>query len=526
MKPSPVTSSLRAPSPRRRYRRLTWTLVTLGTLFTLLYTWFNWTAARQWQTAQQTLRDNGETIIFSDLFPDPLPASENFCAIPLLHGIALDQVPGAEATTLDAPNALESLDLSRLEHASGGEATRPQLAAASLGTPTDLAAWARWLDGETADSADPAARVLAALAPLQPSFDELAAGLGRPHARWTPEWAERDLPALLVSLGLPHYSGSRRAAETLALRAIAAARSGDAATAHQSAGVVAKLTEACLNDPFLMGLLVGTAQASTLNRATWEICHTRTGTAADFAQLESALRQLDLRAAALRAWRGELAAQANTIQYLRAAPSQRADLLAMVGPEAGPSATTWQAILNRSIPRGFFDANAAAITKATWTYAILPLRDQGWLDVIRRAEEWELDSRPGQGFTRDRLYSLSTLMAPATHLAARQVAFGQVILDQALIACALERYFITTSSYPDSLAKLTLADGAPLPVDQISGRPMAYRTTEDGRYLLWSVGLDGKDDGGTRHPDSGSPAQTNLSAPTYTGDWIWDYPKP
>jgi hypothetical protein len=42
-----------------------------------------------------------------------------------------------------------------------------------------------------------------------------------------------------------------------------------------------------------------------------------------------------------------------------------------------------------------------------------------------------------------------------------------------------------------------------------------------GRFVLWSVGLDGKDDAGKVTVDEKSSAK--LNKPEYLGDWTWQY---
>ena len=43
-----------------------------------------------------------------------------------------------------------------------------------------------------------------------------------------------------------------------------------------------------------------------------------------------------------------------------------------------------------------------------------------------------------------------------------------------------------------------------------------YRRTDDGRFLLYSVGMDGKDNGGA--------AGGNFGAPEHL-DWAWRWPQ-
>ena len=92
-------------------------------------------------------------------------------------------------------------------------------------------------------------------------------------------------------------------------------------------------------------------------------------------------------------------------------------------------------------------------------------------------------------------------------------AYGQVHLDEARIACRLERYRLAQGHYPDSLNQLVLAFGNKLPQDIMTGAPYRYRIQPDGTYLLYSVAWDQEDEDG-QGPQKG---QTPKDAP----DWVW-----
>ena len=60
-----------------------------------------------------------------------------------------------------------------------------------------------------------------------------------------------------------------------------------------------------------------------------------------------------------------------------------------------------------------------------------------------------------------------------------------------------------------------------LPHDIINGQPLKYRRTADGRFILYSVGWNEKDDGGVVAPAKGHPDRQDI----LQGDWIWEYPQ-
>jgi len=87
------------------------------------------------------------------------------------------------------------------------------------------------------------------------------------------------------------------------------------------------------------------------------------------------------------------------------------------------------------------------------------------------------------------------------------VAFAQTSLNQAVIACALERFRQLHGAYPRTSEELVPALLPRIPHDAVSGRPVIYQTLEDGGFILRGVGPNGTDD--RKSPSS--------------DDWLWTY---
>ncbi len=62
-----------------------------------------------------------------------------------------------------------------------------------------------------------------------------------------------------------------------------------------------------------------------------------------------------------------------------------------------------------------------------------------------------------------------------------------------------------------------------VPLDPIDGVPMRYALADeaDGGFRLWSIGLDGINDGGTLNLDPKRPEKTRFADDDYLGDWPW-----
>jgi hypothetical protein len=93
-------------------------------------------------------------------------------------------------------------------------------------------------------------------------------------------------------------------------------------------------------------------------------------------------------------------------------------------------------------------------------------------------------------------------------------------------AIALERCRLARGGYPESLDALAPQFIARVPHDVIGGQPLKYRRTQDGQFVLYSIGWNETDDGGVvsnqksrdRWDESGSKVDISQ------GDWVWRYP--
>lgn len=84
-------------------------------------------------------------------------------------------------------------------------------------------------------------------------------------------------------------------------------------------------------------------------------------------------------------------------------------------------------------------------------------------------------------------------------------------------AIALKRFHLRHGRHPETLAELVPELLSAVPIDPWSGRPLGYRRNAAGGFTLYSVGEDGRDDGGDA--TSATPAkQPDLWS---GGDAVW-----
>ena len=178
--------------------------------------------------------------------------------------------------------------------------------------------------------------------------------------------------------------------------------------------------------------------------------------------------------------------------------------------------------LRHSLPRGWFHQNKLFASRL-YQENIFPLidpREQRAYPNRARTNSEILEVvpvRPNNFFVR----LIGLLVVPA------KFARAQTDLNLAKVACALERYRRANGQYPESLQTLAPRFIDTLPLDLINGQPLNYRRTDDGQFVLYSVGWDRKDDGGRFAVSKPSPTgsyRVKIGDEPEEGDWVWRYP--
>ncbi|MEM6799455.1 MAG: hypothetical protein AAF589_08065 [Planctomycetota bacterium] len=89
-----------------------------------------------------------------------------------------------------------------------------------------------------------------------------------------------------------------------------------------------------------------------------------------------------------------------------------------------------------------------------------------------------------------------SLMTPALEVAVQAEDRQKTLRQLTITAAALGVYRAEQGAYPESLAELVPGVLDEVPIDLFSEQPFVYQRKPDGGYLLYSVGPNGRDDGG------------------------------
>lgn len=152
-------------------------------------------------------------------------------------------------------------------------------------------------------------------------------------------------------------------------------------------------------------------------------------------------------------------------------------------------------------------------------YALVSVRNE-LLSKIEKLSIPAADGWPGlEPMKLDMHFFLSSSIVTLSGLFKR-AAMAETAKQVTTTAIALKRYHLKHGAYPDSLNALIPDFLSEVPRDPMDGKPLRYHVDTDGTFRLYSIGDDGKDDGGNPAPPDGS-----TSIQWQRGrDWVWPQP--
>ena len=106
---------------------------------------------------------------------------------------------------------------------------------------------------------------------------------------------------------------------------------------------------------------------------------------------------------------------------------------------------------------------------------------------------------------------ITEAFAPAPHLALSAHGKQLGLVRATRSALAVERYRLAKSSLPEVLDELVPEYIEAIPEDPFDGKPLRYKKLDKG-YVVYSIGPDGKDDGGAEEQDDeGRPLDVTFT---------------
>jgi hypothetical protein len=483
------------------------------TLIILLYVEEDWRGARAWAATKAKWEARGVSFDFNTYLPPPVPDDQNLAALPLFK---LDPDPDPDP---ERHGYLAPLNLHRATFEKWNVQTD-----ANPVPPTS------WLSGKTTDikkfrlafateysamfPGQPVSQDLSAqMAIMFPFLAELrAASMARPYCRFVANY-RFDVPG-------QNNVGGRAGAQILTSKyltydAISALDSSRGDQALDDIKLNTRLARGSMDQPVLVSGLVAIGMVAINLGAVYDGLATDAWSDAQLDELQRELGQLDFLDDYHQLMRGETVGvlipaidrvkaqwavwlpDKNTgVDYKDNSPSLMAngwmDLWKVRSVDLNLTASEWaDPKAHVFLPQKMADYQTATQKKL-----------DGWSIYL----PWNFLFRLG--------------VTGPVFSALNKFALMQVWVDEARIACALERYRLAHNAYPATLNALVPACIDGLPHDVMNGEPYHYRLRADGKFLLYSVGWNQRDDDGVEVNMPGT------STRDYTkGDWVWPTPK-
>jgi len=117
-------------------------------------------------------------------------------------------------------------------------------------------------------------------------------------------------------------------------------------------------------------------------------------------------------------------------------------------------------------------------------------------------------------------FMVGNLLLPGNDRLVEKIARAETQRRMVIAAIALKRFHLRHGRYPEKLSALVPEFLPAVPADFMDGQPLRYRLNADGTYTLYSIGDDGKDDGGDPRPKETIRSHWWM----YGRDWVWPRP--
>ena len=548
----------------RHFKRFLFGLACFATLIALFYAEEDWRGWHAWNQYKHQWEAKGEKFDWQSIVPQPVPDDQNFAFSPVW-------IAEVRETFLNTPkraeawygNQIYSEEVSKLlplmpVSESGLTGTNwysqsdhhlPNMPEGSgswaAAHATDLKPWQSYYREveKTYPAAgipvapqpqSSAADVLLALSKFDPVIEQLRQDSARPYSRFPIGYDDENKAMIL----LPHLAAVKQFSLVLRLRAIAELQNGETEKSFDDVKLSLRLIDSVRTEPSSISQLVRIAILQIVLQPVYEGLAEQKWSEAQLAALDAELAKLDFLTDYESTIRGERALEIANIEFLRHPPRNpgfhrprlyflvpffslvREQLSDMSEEGGGNSQMDFQMLALGFGPSGWLVQNELRIAQfdTKWYLPIVDEKTQTISPDKARATDNALDQEIRHRTPENLLERLFIGFFGGT---ANKFACAQSSVDLARTAIALERYRLAHGGYPESLDALAPQFMEKIPHDVIGGRPLHYHLTDDGQFILYSVGWNERDDGGVVVFTKGSTQAVNRDE----GDWVWRYPQ-
>ena len=486
----------------------------------------DWRGHRDWNRYVRATEALGESLDFLSYVPKPVPDEQNFAMAPIVQSLLLGEHP------LFTNDFFARADAHVFHKNYQGDGRRHyedlvawQMAGIALqagelnagqnfeSTKTDLAA---------RQAAAPA--VLEGMKPDKAAIIDLQLASGRPYSRYPINYDLED-PA---QISIRHLARTKAICLRLNLRASAELAADQTEQALSDVKLGLYLADSIKTEPLLISYLVRVADFQIAIRAIWEGLAEHRWTGLQLQELQKRLQEYDFPADLVRPLKMERAFGIKEIAHYEKTGLGQLDDIYLVfqdGNIDNLGKSTWHKsyldLLGRILPSGWynqerlryctdFEAQIRGVFDLPAKRVFPGTNTSNYEKVVRHSPD---PRSPGSLASIWHHRALTPDFGWLKNIPMKAAA-AQTAANQAAIACALEEYRLTHGKFPETLETLSPQFMPRPPNDVITGQPYKYRRTQDGQFVLYSVGWNETDDGGV-------PGKKLFDD---KGDWVWEYP--
>ncbi len=287
------------------------------------------------------------------------------------------------------------------------------------------------------------------------------------------------------------------------------------------------------NDRILISELVRFAISSINLGTTWEALQVDVWTDEQLAQMQAAWEKNTFTTNMVRSLRVERADGDTYYERFRKSNDETCKymfqdwLQTLIGDDDATAAHWW--------PKEFFRKQ---IYCRVWRFAWLDQDERFYLESMQQLledhstgaqkaahsveEYWfGLGKAAPQNFYDDWRFSMSAQSLASLSRATVKADRAETERSIVLCAIALKRYLLRHGKPAPNLNALVPEFLSSVPVDSMDGKPVKYQLKPDGSFTLYSVGEDGKDDGGDATSLNDKKGNRSLWA---RKDYVWPAP--
>jgi hypothetical protein len=498
-------------------RRYFFVLASLATLIALFYAEEDLRGKHAWESYMRQSKQQGIDLDWHAYVPAPVADEQNFAMTPPFEGMFDYE------WTADKPHWRDTNIWSRLQRISlESSPGMPKLGDWVLGRALDLKKWQNYFrSGKFPETnnwprpdqpEEPAHDVLLALSKLDPDLAAFRKASARPQSRFPVHYDE--LPkAMLV-----HLAFLRNVARILQLRAVAELKSGSNQEAFADVNLAFYCADAIKSEAFMISQIVRYRMMEEDLQPIWEGLGAHRWSEDQLKEFERYFARTDLLSRYDQCAKADLALTCGWIELLPDDPFS----FSLMDGKASPGGFMEAMMGGHLLPGGWFYQNELSAARF-FHEDFLP-------DVAPQTQ------RVYPGLSQTNLALFDKIPSTPYSFAFKQLASvispqgfvqTQTEINLALVVCALERYRMARGHFPETLDGLAPEFLEKMPHDIINGEPLKYRLTGPGKFILYSVGWNEKDDGGA-YPGADAPKALGFrdlaKYHSETGDWVWQYP--